>query len=577
MARVTVPPLDQQVARVRLRLFLQTLLNHLMVCWLGALVVAALWFLVQPFFLSVVVPYLRWAVLGGLLGAGTLLACFLAYVRTPNLLTSALYLDERFHLKERVTTGLTLTAAEANSPVGQALLADANRRVLPLRVGERFPVRLPWTAALVPLGALLLTLLALFYKPQFGQAKDEEKQPLTANQAAADDIKEQLKQLQKKGQPRQKDLSKSKELEKLEEERDKLAHAKTETREQAKEAVKEMGNLEEQMQKRDKELAQRMDALKERAKQAERLAKKEKLDGPANKMDRALQQADFKKAKEEAEQLAKQLEQEEKAEQLRRKLEDPNLNEAERDRLKKELEKLEKNKLAPEEKKKLREQLKDLQKQVERLSRNLKEREQDLEKLEEMGDLTREELERELEQMRQDAEKIDPETLKKLRELAQKIGECEQCLREGKDAEAAEKLQEAANMLDKLDPGEEREELAKQIQMLRDCRRIICEALEGGGIGSGRRPLGDDGKTNHQETRERATMTKGQKQVIDHVPGDGFKGPRMPAELTEEIRQAAQEAPEAIDRQRLPRSASDMARGYFEKLRGPDKKDKKEP
>jgi hypothetical protein len=42
--------------------------------------------------------------------------------------------------------------------------------------------------------------------------------------------------------------------------------------------------------------------------------------------------------------------------------------------------------------------------------------------------------------------------------------------------------------------------------------------------------------------------------------------------LTEEIRRAALEAPEAIDRQRLPRSASDMARGYFEKLRGPDKK-----
>jgi hypothetical protein len=40
--------------------------------------------------------------------------------------------------------------------------------------------------------------------------------------------------------------------------------------------------------------------------------------------------------------------------------------------------------------------------------------------------------------------------------------------------------------------------------------------------------------------------------------------------MREEIRQASQEAPEAIDRQRLPRSASDMARGYFEKLRGPD-------
>ena len=33
---------------------------------------------------------------------------------------------------------------------------------------------------------------------------------------------------------------------------------------------------------------------------------------------------------------------------------------------------------------------------------------------------------------------------------------------------------------------------------------------------------------------------------------------------------------EAIERQRLPRSASDMAKGYFEKLRGPEP-DKKQP
>jgi hypothetical protein len=59
--------------------------------------------------------------------------------------------------------------------------------------------------------------------------------------------------------------------------------------------------------------------------------------------------------------------------------------------------------------------------------------------------------------------------------------------------------------------------------------------------------------------------------VVDHVPGDGFKGPRTPDQLKEEIRRAALEAPEALDRQRLPRSASDMARGFFDKLRGPEK------
>jgi hypothetical protein len=60
-------------------------------------------------------------------------------------------------------------------------------------------------------------------------------------------------------------------------------------------------------------------------------------------------------------------------------------------------------------------------------------------------------------------------------------------------------------------------------------------------------------------------------QVIDQVPGEGFKGPRGPAEMAEEIRRARQEAPEAIDRQRLPPGVRDMAKGYFENLRGADK------
>jgi hypothetical protein len=102
----------------------------------------------------------------------------------------------------------------------------------------------------------------------------------------------------------------------------------------------------------------------------------------------------------------------------------------------------------------------------------------------------------------------------------------------------------------------------------------VCRALGDNqpNPASGVRPEAKEGETGSKEERARSELDKGELQVVDHVPGEGFKGPRKPAEMTEEIRRAAQEAPEAIDRQRLPRSASDMARGYFEKLRGPDKK-----
>jgi hypothetical protein len=91
--------------------------------------------------------------------------------------------------------------------------------------------------------------------------------------------------------------------------------------------------------------------------------------------------------------------------------------------------------------------------------------------------------------------------------------------------------------------------------------------------GAGRRRESTDTVTNSVEKRERVNMDKGKLRVLDTVPGEGFKGPRKPAELTEEIRRASQEAPEAIDRQRLPRAAGDMAKGYFEKLR--NERDKK--
>src|SRR6185437_2298479 len=119
-------------------------------------------------------------------------------------------------------------------------------------------------------------------------------------------------------------------------------------------------------------------------------------------------------------------------------------------------------------------------------------------------------------------------------------------------------------------------ELQEQLKQLQGARQAMCQALDGKPVpGAGKRPEAKDGQTTSKEEWAHSRMDKGRLQVLDPVPGDGFKGPRKPAEMMEDIRRASQEEPEAIDRQRLPRSASDMARGYFEKLRGPDRKDQK--
>ena len=60
---------------------------------------------------------------------------------------------------------------------------------------------------------------------------------------------------------------------------------------------------------------------------------------------------------------------------------------------------------------------------------------------------------------------------------------------------------------------------------------------------------------------------KGQKIFDGYAPGQAFKK-KPGAELVGEIQQAAQEAPDAIEVQRIPRAARDMAKGYFKNLGG---------
>ncbi len=558
MARSSATPLQWQVARVRRRLFGQMLLETLVWSWVGALALAAGWFLTEPYVHADAAPWLRWAVGGGLAGAGMVLAIVLAVRKTPSHVAAALALDERFHLQERVTTALTLSEAEQASPAGQALLADVNSRVVALRIGDRFPLRIPRSAGLVPLAVLLLVGLAFFYKPVLNPAQADTDQALTDSPAARAEIEKALRPLHKKPMKKIDPRPTSEELQRLEAELDRLARKPHDTKEQARELVKDLTNAEDEVRKREKQLADRADALKEQMKQAERLRKKDKSDGPARKLDKALDQAEFKKAREEMERLGKQLQADEEVARLRKKMREDKLTEEQKQEMREQLEKLKDQELSRQQKEQLEQQLHDIQDKLERLTRSEEAKER-LCELQRQGAISKEELDRELDQLEKNTAKLDPETLQQLNDLAKKLGECQQCMKEGKEGEAAQKLAEAAEKLAKLDPNGEHKELREQLKQLQAARQAVCQALDGKPVpGVGQRPESKEGPTASREEWAHSPMGKGRLQVIDHVPGDGFKGPRQPAEMTEEIRRASQEEPEAIDRQRLPRSASDM-------------------
>src|SRR5947209_6379850 len=124
MAQQTRLIVEKQVDRVGRRLFLQVILQSVVVCWAVGLLVAMLWFLVRPFTFAGLGDTVRWSVPAGVLALSTVAGILLAWLRRPNRVMSSLALDEKFGLKERVTTLLTLSDQQMTSPPGQALLRD---------------------------------------------------------------------------------------------------------------------------------------------------------------------------------------------------------------------------------------------------------------------------------------------------------------------------------------------------------------------------------------------------------------------------------------------------------------------
>lgn len=60
---------------------------------------------------------------------------------------------------------------------------------------------------------------------------------------------------------------------------------------------------------------------------------------------------------------------------------------------------------------------------------------------------------------------------------------------------------------------------------------------------------------------------RGRKTYAGATNGPAFKKASS-AEMSKDIEQAVQEAPEAVEVQRLPRAAKEMVKEYFEKLGG---------
>jgi hypothetical protein len=546
MASPSLTALHRQLSRVSRRLFLQGFVDVLAWCWAAALVLTAVWLLVDPLIPGERPDWVRWAVAGGLGGAATVLAVVLAVLRAPDKLSAALTLDERFNLKERVTTSLTLDRHTAQLPAGQALLADTADRVAGLDVGERFPLRMRWTAALVPLAGLALAAVVFFYDPARSQATthgDEGKQPVANKEEVEKKLDEAKRKLQEK---KKTEKDKGEKGAAFDDELEKILAKQRDTKEELHDRMKEITELKEKVQKDQDDLKDRAQAMRDQLQQLNKNAGKDAKDGPAKEMQKALEKGDLKKARDELEKLQK-------------KMENGELNDKEKEQLQK--------------------QLQDMKEQLKRAA-DPEEAKKELEQMKREGKISQEQFDKAMEKAKQNADKMSPSDKQQLQEIADALKEADQALKDGNADKAADALKRAGEVLKKNDDLMDQQEQIDQEELdrLGDVQRALRDGMGGPGVGAGRRPEGEPHQTGSFNSKIKGQHDpKGAQEITGYAPGTSFKK-KSSAEIAGEIKQASQDAPDTIEHQRIPRAASDMARGYFENIRklsgDDDKKDK---
>lgn len=507
-----------------------------------------------------------WSWAGGGLALGLLSAVVWTWFARRSAMEAAIELDRRFGLKERVSSSLALGSQELNSEVGQALVADAIRRVSSLDVREKFQVATTWRTflPLAPLvGVFLLTLLA--------NATVEQSE----TSAADGSLKKQTEQVKKSAE----------ELKKKVEERRNASQARG--LEDADLLLKKLQEGLEQLSAKDQmdrktAMVKINDLSKELEKRRDQLGNPEKLKkqldslkgmqrGPADKAGKALQEGDFKKAMKETNKLKEQLA---------------------------------KGNLTQEEQKQLAKQLSDLQKKVDEMKQAHEEMKKSLEEQikqkQEQGDLAgASKMQEKLDQLK----KMDG-GMQKMQDLASKMGKAAEQLEKGDQQAAAQQLAEAAKDLDQLaQQSEELETIQEMMNEIADAKNAMsckecngagcekCQSQQGGnkagqgmgrsagmnskgkgkgqGLGKGR----GEGERPEEETDTGFYDTKVQgKPKAGEAVRSGFAdGANLPGRTLQDVRESIGSSlssdPDAQNYQRLPKAQREQARQYFEKFR----------
>jgi hypothetical protein len=473
--------------------------------------------------------------LAGGLAVGLIANMIRTWVGRPTYSDAAVEIDRRFGLRERLSSALLLTEQDRQHQLAQALVVDANRRAETLEISDKFQ----WgfqRSILIPI-VLGLCSLSFFLIPDRQAAVVTPTVATLSTTQIKSTTQPLLNQIRKKREAAEKEgLQDAVDIfKKLEGELEKMQ--KDASLDQKK-ALAKLNNIKEQLNERRKELGN-SDALKKNLQNMEKFES-----GPADKLTEALKQGDFEKA-------------EDALQELMESIKGGKMDNAQMEKLKKQLEQLEKG---------LKKSAQDHQMAKQALKEQINQAKQS-------GDNQRaEELQRKLEQL----QSMDS-SMAQMQQMADMLSKCEQCMKNGDQQGLQEALGEMASQISEMNMSDgQLQDLDQLMDSLSECKNGMCEGMSkmmsempgrgmGEGRGEGERPE-EESDVNFFDSQVRDKMKKGQTVFGGKIGGENRKGISR-VQVQEEIQRELAGEPEPLDETPLPKNQREHTRDYFKSLR----------
>jgi len=314
--------------------------------------------------------------------------------------------------------------------------------------------------------------------------------------------------------------------------------------EDRKEALAKLNDLSREVQKRREELG----GSEQVQKQFNQL--KDITRGPADRFAEAVAKGDFQKAVEELKKLENDVA---------------------------------KGKMTDQERRQLAEQMEQMEKKLQKMADAHRRAQEDLQKqIQQAKEMGQEQQAQQLQEQLAQLQRQQPQ-MQQLQDIAQKLGRCAQCMKDGQLQEAGQMMeqmqQEMANLQEQLQELEMLDDAADELRAAKDrmncpnCQGLGCEMCQDGepgeglgrGRGKGARP---EKKSDGQfyDTKPKQQVQKGGADVTGEVNGPNVKG-NAQQQIQEQLQGARQEQTDPLSNQQMPRRYREHATEYFDRFR----------